>query len=230
MRLRVDPADNPEMRALLLACFCCLALVACSTRPASTPVVPEAVDVAPTAEVPAETSVPVELRESFRIDTYSVSGRTVNEIRADLNRAGPLSIEEGRRFDAMTSWSLKWNLRYKRAGSGCSLQEATLLLDIVLLVPELAEPAELPVRTLAAWQVYRQALDGHEMGHVENQRQGAAALQAKLNEFEGFWESCRDLTAALKAEGDAAIQAIFAADRAHDESTNHGRLQGAVFP
>jgi predicted secreted Zn-dependent protease len=178
----------------------------------------------------AETALPVELRETFRVDTYPVSGRSAAEIRADLNRAGPLSVADAKRFDALTTWNLKWSLRFDRSGGGCSLAEATILLDIIVLLPELTDPAELSPRTMATWKAYREALDAHEMGHVENQRQGAAALQIRFNEFEGVWESCRELTAALKAEGDAVIQTIFAADRAHDESTLHGRLQGAVFP
>jgi predicted secreted Zn-dependent protease len=218
------------MRCLALVLLCCLGLVACTTTPSPQPAPSNVVDAAPTAEAITETTVPVELRESFRTDTYPVSGRTAAEIRADLNRAGPLSVADARRFDALTTWGLKWTLQYKRAGSGCSLESATVLLDIVVLLPELAETPELPARTLAAWQTYRQALETHEMGHVENQRRGALALQNKFNEFDGFWDNCRDLSAALKAEGDAAIQNIFAADRAYDEDTSHGKLQGAVFP
>lgn len=223
-------ADNPQMRTLALVFLCCLGLVACTTRPAPQPAPVNVIDAAPAAEVPTETEVPVELHETFRTDTYPVSGRNAAEIRSGLNRAGPLSVADGRRFDALTSWGLKWTLHYKRSGNGCSLDDATIFLDIVVLLPELTESPELLPRTLTTWQAYRQALETHEMGHVENQRQGASALQSKFNEYDGFWDNCRDLSAALKAEGDAAIQNIFDADRAYDGETSHGRLQGAVFP
>jgi len=172
----------------------------------------------------------VELHDSMHIDTYTVNGRAAADIRADLNRAGPLSVVDGRRFDALTSWNLTWTLRYKRVEGGCALAAATISLDTVILLPQLSDGAELPGRTLEGWQAYHRALEGHEMGHVENQRRGASELQSIFSGFDGVWPNCRELGAALKAEGDARINAIYAADRTYDEDTNHGRLQGAVFP
>jgi predicted secreted Zn-dependent protease len=219
------------VRAHLLVLVCGLALLACSQSAASRPLASEEPDLGiAAAEVPDGTSVPVELRETFRIDTYPVMGHSAAEIRADLNRSGPLSIADGRRFDALTSWSLQWSTRIDRSRGSCTLAEATLFLDIVVLLPELAEPNDVSPRTLATWKSYREALEGHEMGHVENQRQGATALQTRLNQMGGAWENCRDLSATLKAEGEAALQAIFAADRTYDEGTMHGRTQGAAFP
>ncbi len=175
--------------------------------------------------------MPVELQDSFRVDTYPVGGKTAADVRADLNRYGPLSVTDGHRYDATTSWSLKWTLQYKKVtGGGCTLDSATVYLDLVVLLPDLVDSPELPAKTLDTWQTYRQALETHEMGHVANQRKVAADLQNVFTGYTDVWQNCGALAAALKAEGDAKVNAIFAADRAYDDETNHGRLQGAVFP
>ncbi len=219
------------MRLLLLALVCSVGLVACSTlTPAHNVAVTPTELPTPIPEVIAETAVPVQLDDSYRIETYPVSGRTAAEIRADLNRSGPLSVTDGRRFDGLTTWNLKWTLAYKQVGAGCALDWASVKLEMVVTLPELVDSPDLPAKTEASWQTYRQALESHEMGHVADQRKEAAALQSILGSYSEVWPSCRDLGTALKAEGDAKVNAIYAADKAYDDATNHGRLQGAVFP
>jgi predicted secreted Zn-dependent protease len=205
-------------------------LLGCSVLASGTSAIPTN-PAPPAAEALSyEAGVPVELSESLRIDSYTVSGVSAAEVRAELNRAGPVSAADGRRFDAMTSWSLRWNLRYDRGRAGCTLAGAAVFLDIVVLLPELEMPDLLPLRTRAAWDAYRQALHAHEMAHVEQQRRGAKDLQNALTDFDGVWTNCRALETELKLEGERQVAAILAADRRYDELTGHGRLEGASFP
>jgi predicted secreted Zn-dependent protease len=179
---------------------------------------------------PSTSGVPVELNETLRVDTYRIGGRTSAEIRSELNRNGPISVAEGRRFDALTTWNLRWALHYDRQRNGCSLANATVFLDVVVLLPELDAPDIVPRRVLASWLSYRKALEAHEMAHVEQQRRGAQDLQNVLTSFDGVWPNCRALAAELQSAGDHQVSVIFVADRRYDESTDHGRLEGAVFP
>jgi predicted secreted Zn-dependent protease len=224
------PADNLKMPWLLaLTSLLTLAMLACSNVQARESAGPIEATPGLTGAL-FDTGVPVELHETMRVDTYAVRGRTAAEIRADLNRNGPISIAEGRRFDALTTWTLRWTLRYDRRGGGCALAGANVYLDVVVLLPELEADESRPPRLLATWQAYREALAAHEMTHYEQQRRGAQELQNALTTFNGVWPSCRELASQLKVTGDEEVAAIFAADRKFDELTEHGRLRGAVFP
>lgn len=208
----------------------CLLLLACSPGQHDQAILDTAAveDFAPPLETAFE-PVPVQLHENVRTETYLLTGRRAAEIRADLNRKRPHSPADGRRYDAITTWSLRWTFRYNRAGGACSLAAATIELDIVVTLPEMEDEPALPPRTLASWQAYRQALADHEQGHVDRHTAAAQDLQSALQSMPAA-TNCRDLAAALREMGEAEIAAMRAADFEYDQVTDHGRLQGAVFP
>jgi predicted secreted Zn-dependent protease len=171
----------------------------------------------------------VALQENVHEVFYTVAGADGEALRAALDSAGPFSPADGRRYDSLTIWSLKWSFRYDRSPQGCGLNAATIELDVVTQLPDLADKAALPAALYDSWRAYRRALEAHEQGHVARYRAGAAALQAAF-EAATLMADCRELGAALAARGEAQIAALRAADRAYDRATDHGRSQGAVFP
>lgn len=215
-------------RTLLLAALLFATACTGAPAPAAAPAPPAAPAVLWDADAAGGR---VALRESVVWQPYFVRGGTAAALRAELDSKGPYSPADGRRFDSLATWGLRWSFRYERDAEGCRLAAATVELQVVVEVPELVQPdgSQLPDDLLTAWRSYSEALAAHETGHVYAYRAGARALQAAL-EAAPPAADCRSLGLALNALGEAQVEALRAYDRDYDAVTQHGRLQGAVFP
>ncbi len=172
----------------------------------------------------------VRLVETLTKRVYTVDGVTAQEVRENLNARGPGAAAGGGNghFDGLTGWSLTWVFRYQR-GPECALANATVTMDVEIVLPELAQPEALPPDLAARWQAYVEALEVHEIGHVERQLTLARTLQAEY-EAAGGAATCAGLGSGLSALGEQYIERIRLADLQYDVETEHGRTQGAVFP
>ena len=63
-------------------------------------------------------------------ETYQITGSTVHELRQMINRDGPTNSDDGKRYDGLTEWSLKWDYKLKRRGKMRIVVNRTVLLDI----------------------------------------------------------------------------------------------------
>jgi predicted secreted Zn-dependent protease len=109
---------------------------------------------APQAGPPLD-SVPA-LRESVSYETYAVDGSSPGEVRAALDRLGPVA-EDGRQYDALTSWSLTWSFSFNQRKDSCSLASATIEVRSVVTLPELVSES-LDARARRRWDSYLAAL------------------------------------------------------------------------
>ena len=170
----------------------------------------------------------VRIIEDVSTQTYSVPGTTTAEVRAYMNANGPLAVDDNRRYDGVTNWSLRWSFRF-RENRGCIILNATIEVSIATTLPELATPEVLPQDTIERWRSYVGALRGHEQGHVERELSGARDLKAAFEQAPAA-PTCGELGQALNALGQAQMEKIRAADARYDLATGHGRTQGATFP
>jgi len=91
--------------------------------------------------------------------TYTVSGKTISEIKAEMKRKGP----KGYWAFAKTDW--KWDGRCK------------MRYKAVITFPKLRNRNALSVSDLARWDKMTAALWDHEMQHVVIGRNWAAAIK-----------------------------------------------------
>jgi predicted secreted Zn-dependent protease len=159
---------------------------------------------------------------------YAIAGQTAAELRAAMNRRGPLDASR-ERFDAVTNWWINWYYRYGRSGTRCTIASADVRVRIVFTLPRWRPGPGAAPALVRKWNRYLQALRRHENGHsghavVEGKRilTGLRRLAPR--------PSCAQLGAAADALGHAEIRRGNAWDVAYDRRTGHGATQGAVFP
>ena len=183
----------------------------------------------PTAVATAEPAADVKVVESVSTTTYAVSGSSGSELRSSLNASGPVAVDDNRRYDAVTNWSMQWSFRMRNDGVACTLTTATIQITITTVLPELSSPDDLSTDLLARWQRYLDALRGHESGHVARELDGARTLKSLLEQTPPA-PTCPELGRQLNVLGEDEVDKIRASDSAYDVETRHGRTQGAVFP
>jgi predicted secreted Zn-dependent protease len=162
------------------------------------------------------------------INYYDVSGSTVQELRADLNRNGPAG-KDGKRYDAFTHWYIRWRHNDQRGGNECAIASVSTSVDVTITFPRLSGTADVPGAVKQAFADYTQKLLLHEKGHAQNAidtarriDDGIAALRPQHN--------CSELGRAANRLGYSLIEAANQWDIDYDRRTQHGASQGARFP
>lgn len=175
--------------------------------------------------VAAASSLPV----SVRYDFYPIAGATATELRRQMMQQSPVSDAEGRSFDALTSWEVYWNFRYRRTGKGCAARSVNTRLNVVFTLPQWKIPRSASSELQTEWNDYIQALKLHEEGHKKNGVDAAEAVLRALHQLPEY-PNCQQLEKAAKQTADQVIAIFNQRDVEYDRATAHGRTQGAVFP
>jgi len=154
------------------------------------------------------------------IATYPVSGSDAAEIRAAMAARGLRDGVDGTPVDARSDTSIGWQLQGDGRG-GCDLENVRITFTASVILPRLIVEEIVPAPLRARWHAFAAALAEHEAGHLRAEYESVAAIRAAI--------------AAGTCEGaDAAAHAVIEATRRrvaeYDRVTEHGRLQGAVFP
>lgn len=160
------------------------------------------------------------------VEHYDVTGSTAQAIRASLNRLGP-AADDGKRFDAMTQWSVHYRWRYESTRQQCTVTTFSTTLDIRMLLPRWATPSRGPT-LMVRWTTYMRALRRHEDGHADYGRRAAEAIRAMARTLRPA-PTCEELDAAIRARADEIIDRKAREEEAYDVRTRHGATQGAVF-
>ena len=168
----------------------------------------------------------VRINENAWLKTYPVRAEGgLNSIRRQLDRLGPISDLTGQRFDALTTWGLRWSFTYDDTSGGCTVRNATIEVEAVVTMPELQGAEVLEPDDFNLWQGYHDKLSAHEDGHVNIYLAAARDLRDQVRQT-GPMQDCRSLATVLDQKGDAMIETIRNNDRLYDAATGHG----AAFP
>ena len=164
---------------------------------------------------------------------YDIRGRNSAELRAAMDKQGPLNKAQGKRYDARTDWALGWDgLDFDRALAAKGifrLTKWTLKLEAKVILPRWENEREgLPFER-RRWRVYLARLNLHEVGHVKLAEQTAAALDGAFGKL-GFFPSQKKLEAAVKTRAEKNLRDYTAKHVEYDRRTRHGKTQGARFP
>lgn len=148
------------------------------------------------------------------VEFYDVGGSTESEIRTQLNARGPGG------YDAFTKWYVRWS--WPGYGTAeCRLQDAEVSYDMTVLFPRWTPTTHATPELISKWNDYLYALAVHENGHVDNVVAHYPAVVAAIK-----GSTCLSAESAAQA----VLQQMREFDLRYDDTTDHGRTQGARFP
>jgi len=150
---------------------------------------------------------------------YAVAGRNARAIRHHMDQVRPIDLEGGR-YDALTTW--QYSTRWGGGRGRCDPRTSEARVDVAVRLPQLTEGHRLRRSDRGRWNRYFAALVGHETRHAKLAVEGAQVMQAEMRQA----ESCADL-AKIR---DSRAEAVALENHRFDQSTDHGRREGAVFP
>ncbi len=154
------------------------------------------------------------------VQYYDVSGRSVAEIRAAINRVRPRDPNDGLAVDAVNRWYISWRWPSNGRG-GCDLARTEMRFTATLRMPRLVNRAVTPRAVLARWDAYMAALARHEAGHLRHAYDNMGSVLRAIRA-----STCNRANEA----GRAAVRVLARWDVTYDRQTRHGFTQGAHFP
>ena len=159
---------------------------------------------------------------------YDVSGATPEEIRRQMTKHGT-KWDDGKTYDAVTTWDIKYRYDTTREGGGCYVTSAKTKIGIVFRYPRFTPQADTPESVLNRWNSYMNNLQAHEIGHRDLAVDAAHEISESLSAMAGF-NTCREADKAVTAVAREKLGRMKQAQIDYDATTRHGATQGAVFP
>jgi predicted secreted Zn-dependent protease len=166
---------------------------------------------------------------SESVHYYDVSGATGREVRASLNREGPVSSSDNKRYDAVCRWHVYWKFQYRQRGNACGITSAAADVKIVITFPRLKTDETTSPSLVKAFANYTEKLMVHEKGHAQNAIDAARKIEAGILALPSE-PTCDALRTKANDLGHALIKEANQADSDYDRLTRHGATQGARFP
>jgi predicted secreted Zn-dependent protease len=159
---------------------------------------------------------------------YDVDGRSAPDIRRKLNTHG-VRWTDGKVYDAVTRWYVRWNYRYENTADGCRIASVITRVEVVIKMPRWTAVDEASETLRDKWQHYFDALREHELGHRDFGVRAAAEIEDAVARMEPG-QDCLSLGEAANAIGHRILEKYRQEEIAYDLKTRHGYTQGAVFP
>jgi predicted secreted Zn-dependent protease len=165
---------------------------------------------------------------SEKYEYYEVCGCCEEELHCDLKQKC-ITWKDGRKYDSLTSWDMKWDHGYDRASDTCSIRSFKPIVEITFRYPKWKRTDDAPLSLVEKWDRYLKNLITHENGHRDRVVEAAAALSLAVSQLSPA-PSCADLDRNVRALFRSRMEKMKQAQREYDEITKHGITQGAVFP
>lgn len=159
--------------------------------------------------------------------TYAVTGATESEVRHSLDTS-PLS-PDGRRRIGYTQADIYWRYQYRESGGKCRVIGVSVTLTTKTTLPRWDAPAGASRALRDKWDRFLGALTAHEQGHSDIGMAAAKKIEDAL------WRApmpttCKGYDDALGRIANRLFDAATKEQKAFDERTDHGALQGVRFP
>lgn len=163
-----------------------------------------------------------------RYEYYDINGSCENELIREMRRKG-VTGEDGRKYEANTSWHVKWNYDHTRGTQSCSADSFQVTIEIVFRYPRWTRMEDAPQALADKWDNYMKRLVVHENGHREMVLEAAAELSRAVSDMPPT-QTCADLDRAVRFMSRTRMNKLNDDERHYDEATSHGATQGAIFP
>jgi predicted secreted Zn-dependent protease len=163
-----------------------------------------------------------------KYDYYEVGGSCEKDLQCEMNQKS-IKWNDGKKYDSVTSWKVKWDYGYDRAPRTCSADAFRVTVAITFRLPKWARAGDAPQQLVDKWDSYMKNLLAHENGHRDMAVEAAADLSRAVAELPPAL-SCDELDRQVQKMCRARMKELKEDEVEYDTATNHGYTQGAVFP
>ena len=215
------------MRLLVSAAFAGALLLGASLWLARADTSDEVVGtVTPEASAGGDSSAGSPVFTIIDVNTYSVRGRTEQEILTSMRARGPKS--GGADFFGLTETQFAYRYWKNETERGCTLDQIRIDLNVTITLPEWIEPRDAPYELRRDWTRFESALRRHEDGHREIAEWGAREIYHVLANLRTT--TCADMDVAARRAAQRLREVSEQRQRRFDDQNGHGRTQGAYWP
>lgn len=160
---------------------------------------------------------------------YQIKGKTIQELRQQMNQLGPHDEKENRRYDAYTRWRFEYNYRYTTVQNQCKITMANVNITIKFTMPQWRNQEQSSPEIVNHWHQYIRNLQLHENGHKQHGIDAGREMWQILQQMPAY-SSCPALKRAIEEKASEITQKYGQKDKDYDKITGHGRTQSATFP
>lgn len=166
---------------------------------------------------------PVAFESSLKVITYTVTGKTANEISQSLNANLVSDLHDPtRKYPARTDWNLRLDFSAKPAATGCEVGNTSVSLLLTMTLPMLTPMSGVEQDALNRWNKYIEVVIAHESDHAKLGLQGARDLQRELGNLSPT-ANCDSLKVQVNNVYDRYAQSIDRANVDYDAKTKAAR-------
>jgi predicted secreted Zn-dependent protease len=162
-----------------------------------------------------------------RYEYYEVQGDNAKDVRCDMDRRG-CRWDDGRTYDSVTKWSMKWDYDYERSSGSCAARSFRTSVDILYRLPKWRPSDRAAQPLLVTWEHYVHDLTRHEQGHRDLAVESATELGWAVDALPPA-STCADVDRNIQMLSHEFITRLNAQQKAYDQETGHGATQGALF-
>jgi predicted secreted Zn-dependent protease len=163
-----------------------------------------------------------------KYDYYEVGGCCEKDIQCDLKQKC-IKWNDGKKYDSVTSWKVRWDYGYDRAPQTCSVDSFRVTVAISFRLPKWSRPGDAPRNLIDKWDSYMKNLVTHENGHRDMAVEAAAELSRAVADLPPAL-TCAEIDREVQKLSSARMMKLKEDEKEYDAATNHGYTQGAVFP
>ena len=154
-----------------------------------------------------------------------LTGRTFDELRADMRRLGPKI--DGTSFVGEARSPMQWRWRTESTGGGtCEIREVSVSLNAQITLPRWKPPADAEPGLETEWKRFIAALEEHESGHKDISAKAGREITSKIRGMSGL---CAQLSARANDIARTLVARAAEEQKFYDVTTRHGVTQGTVF-
>ncbi|TGQ47930.1 DUF922 domain-containing protein [Mesorhizobium sp. M00.F.Ca.ET.216.01.1.1] len=141
---------------------------------------------------------------------FSVGGRTLDDIEAQLSKNGPQVKSTGMRHPGATQMAFTTRVSYAQKSDSCRIVDAIVTLKVKVILPEWRRPRKADRDVRLFWDTLSADIKRHEERHVEIAKNHARALEDALKATypqktcDAAKAKAAEITAAMLAKHDRA--------------------------
>jgi predicted secreted Zn-dependent protease len=159
---------------------------------------------------------------------YEIRGNSEKELRNQMCRNG-CTFNDGKKYDSLTTWHLKLDYGYDRDSKACAADSVRVTVAINFRYPKWVRTDDAPPQLVDKWDGYMKNLIMHENEHRDMAVEAAAELSRLVAALPPA-SSCAGLDREVRALSRERMEKLNADEKGFDETTSHGKTQGAIFP
>ena len=159
---------------------------------------------------------------------YEIRGETAEQLRQAMNAQGTV-WENGKSYDAFTSWNVTWTFERRTGKEGCYVDSVKTVVRVIHRFPKWKDRFFASNDLQEKWGTYMKALKEHEDGHKDIAVGAAREIEWALAGLDAS-PNCEEIRIRANALARGILRKYEEQESAYDALTRFGETQGAVFP